>query len=244
MIVLMNWWWPYSKAATLSALKLGYKVHIIVSDSEMESYREQADWLKSLPVGRVRVSNDYVARDSKAAHTLTRFDYLPEILENANEPVLVTDADVIFQYDLNIPPVWDIGLWWPDEPRPLEEVRSYARDNCFPEWWSELCNVVYAEAMYFNCNMVALEFAQRIKRYADSLRKDGYGDRWGVDQVAITCALRRVKPTQHDIYKLNAAGRADVSTHPDPEPAIWFPHPHERADPGSPWNRRRHVQSI
>ena len=70
--------------------------------------------------------------------------------------------------------------------------------------------------MYFKANMLALEFAKRIKMFTDSLRADGYGDRWGVDQVAIMCALRRINSSQCDVYKLNAAGRSDVSTHPDP----------------------------
>ena len=134
MIVLQNWWAPYSKASILSALEVGYRVHVIVSESEMESYREAAEWTKSLPGERVSISNDYTARNTKAAHTLTRFDYLPDILANANEPVLVTDADVIFQHDLAVPPVYDLGLWWPDEPRPMDHVWDYARDNGFPVW--------------------------------------------------------------------------------------------------------------
>lgn len=241
MIVLMNWWAPYSKASITSAINLGHRVCVIVSDSDNEGegflndyhVTEDINKLKQRDYNQIILIRDSEPRNSKAAHTLTRFDYLPEVLSRVIEPVLVTDADVIFQRKLDIPSVHDIALWWPDA-RPWNEVEDYARHHAFPLWWSELANTIYAEAMYFSGTAMALDFANRIKVYVDSLRADGYGDRWGVDQVAIACAARRL-PKKY-ICPLNA-GQPDVATSPDA--AIWFPHPHERDNLQSAWNQAR-----
>ena len=235
MIVLMNWWYPYSKASIVSALQLGYKVHVIVSDSAYEG----SGWLREKVEGawwdKVTITRDYGRRDSKAAHTLTRFDFLPSVLANVHsDDLLVTDADVIFQKrSLYMPREYDVGLWQ-TEPRDMAEIDGYARSNHFPLWWSEMACTTMAEAMLFSPTPQALQFAHRIKLYADSLRSDGYADRWGVDQVAIKVAERRLNP--NIVYPLNRDA-LHVATAPAAD--IWFPHPHEREDLESPWNQKR-----
>ena len=232
MLVLTNWWWPFSIASIHSALDLNYRVHVVVSDSANDG----VDWLlarqREYNDGRIQWTRDTMPRHSKAAHTLARFDYLPQVLEAANSPVLVTDADVIHQRPMTLPSGADVALWRTD-PRPLAEVHDYATSNRFPVWWSEFACTTMAEALIVAPTHAGREFAQRIKMFANSMREDGFGDRWGNDQVAILAAERRLYEDR--IYDLNSRGRQDVTTHESA--ATWFPHPHQREDPNSPWSR-------
>ena len=232
MLTLTNWWWPYSVASILSALDLGYRVQIVVSDSAREGIEWLWDRQTEYP-GRIQWTRDTYPRNSVASTTLTRFDYLPTILEDINEPVLVTDADVIHQRKLDIPNGADIALWR-TPPWPMDHVVNYAKGNGFPLWWSELACITIAQAVFVTPNDPGKDFARRIKLYADSLREDGFGDRWGVDQVAIQVAERRLVGAK--VFYLNLDGRQDVQA--NPAAAIWFPHPFQRDDPNSEWSQR------
>ena len=220
MIVLMNWWYPYSIASIESALACGYQVCVVVSNKD--------DYPLMKYSNRVLFVEDDMPRHSKAAHTLTRFDHLPKLLISANEPILITDADIIFQYKLNIPTWADIALWR-TSPRLMSEIDGYAKNNKFPIWWAEMACQTMAEAMVIAPTQIGHDFAQRIKLYANSLRKDGFGDRWGVDQVAIHVAERRLENAK--IFKLDSSMVATNSN-----AAMWFPHPYQRDDPNSEWS--------
>ena len=232
MLTLTNWWWPYSVASIHSALDLNYRVHVIVSDGADYGI----DWLISKQAecndGRIKLTRDTIQRRSKAAHTLTRFDYLPAVIDAENGPVLVTDADVIHQRHLELPSWADVALWRTD-PRPMAEIEDYANGHDFPVWWSEFACTTMAEAMIVAPTQGGRDFANRLRQFAESLRQDNFGDRWGNDQVAILAAERRLY--ENKIYDLNADGRQDITT--APTASVWFPHPHEREDPESQWSR-------
>ena len=232
MLTLTNWWWPYSVASIHSAMDLHYRVHVVVS----EGADDGIDWLISKQAeyddGRVKWTRDTTPRLSKAAHSLTRFDYLPTILDAENGPVLVTDADVIHQRSMTLPDNADVALWRTD-PRPMKDIEGYAQGHGFPVWWSEFACTTMAEAMIVAPTEGGRTFANRIRQFAESLRRDGFGDRWGNDQVAILTAERRLY--EDKIHDLNTEGRQDITTHPTA--SIWFPHPNEREDPESQWSR-------
>lgn len=236
MITFSNWWWPHSAASVLSAISLGYTVRVAVSEEQ----EEQTNWLddmQKIHPGRIQWFRDTKERSSKAAHTLTRFDYLPALLGSAQngEPVMVTDADVIHQRHLDIMPGSDVALWqttrseW--EPN---QVDNYHANYDIPLWWAELACTTMAVVMVLSPTPAAKEFAKRIKEHADSLRADGFGDRWGVDQVAIHAAERVLEGSV--VHRLNAAKRMDIRA--AQEAAIWYPHPHERDDPNSEWSKQ------
>ena len=87
MLVLTNWWWPYSKASIVSALRIGYCVHVVVSTEDGGNL----DWLWEMQAdhpNRIQWEYDETPRRTKAAHTLTRFDYLPKVLRASPEPIL------------------------------------------------------------------------------------------------------------------------------------------------------------
>ena len=110
MITIMNWWYPYSVVSITSAINIRYDINIIVSETE----NHNIDWLNEKNKqynGKIQFTQDIKKRNTKAAHTLTRFDYLPEILEKENQPILVTDADIIHQRRLDILPGSDVALW-------------------------------------------------------------------------------------------------------------------------------------
>ena len=112
------------------------------------------------------------------------------------------------------------------------QIEKYAASNNFPLWWSELACTTMAEAMVVFPTPKGKEFARNIKRYADSLREDGFGDRWGVDQVAIYTAERRLEGAI--VHRLNTGRKLDIATTRDA--AIWYPHPHQREDKNSEWS--------
>lgn len=235
MLVLTNFWLPHSVASILSALSVGYRAHVVVSEEE----RDGLEWLHERAAdhgGRLTWQHDTRDRPSKAAHTLTRFDYLPEILKtcSAGEHVLVTDADVVHQRPLEFAEPLDVALWRTDPTDWLcGHIDRYAAEHAFPLWWSEFACTTMAVAMVVAATEHGLRFANWIKWHAESLRQDGFGDRWGVDQVAIYAAERHLAGAA--VQPLNANGRLDVSINPGA--AIWYPHPHQRDDPDSPWSQ-------
>ena len=234
MITLTNWWWPYSPASILSALQLGYNVWVIVSDSQLEG----VDWFwecsEKYP-SNVFFMKDHRERQKPGAHTLTRFDYLPMVMSHfPDETVLLTDSDVIHQRVIGFPKTIEIDLAaWSYNPRQQNHLMDYANYVKFPIWWALLADQIAPGGMFFFPTEKSRKFARYITIAADSLRDDGFGERWGVDQVACHIARQRI----HDlsIYQLNSNGFTELSSNQDA--AIWFAQPDDRSDMSSEWNK-------
>ena len=235
MVNLLNWWWPHSAACVRSALAVGYRVHVIVSDVQ----REGVDWLwreQAAHPDRIRWTRDEMPRNSVEAHSQTRFDYLAGVRSMPfyqGEPILVTDADVIHRRPIIFPDSADLGLWYA-QVRPRHVIEDYAAHNGFPVWWSELANTIYGGFVVCADTEPGMAWAQTLARYLVSFREDGLGDRWGCEQMALLAAHRRHEGAV-EIHRANEV-RNDFLAEVESDPAIWYAHPFMRVDASDPWS--------
>ncbi len=224
MLTVTNWWPWCSKASVLSALQVGYRVHVIVSDDQNDPPAEP--FLEALKIrfpGRVDYSRDSMRRRTAADHALTRYDYLPELLQHYQLPTLVTDADVIHRRPIRIPKGTTVGIRY-QPPKPLDHVEQFSRHEGLPIIWGELALWAMIGAVYFAPTEVAFDFARRIRLFIEGLRECGLASKFGSDQLAVFVATRRLNRSQ--VHRFNESGCEDVCSTPSHrDHAIWVPNP-------------------
>ena len=234
MLTVANWWPWCSKAAVISALRVGYQVHVIVSDCQNDPPAEPfLDDLKTRFPGRVNYSRDSRPRETPTDHACTRYDYLPEILEHYRVPVLVTDADVIHRRALRLPDGFDVGYgYW--SPWPLERVAQSSRAHRQPLVWIELGTWLMAGAVVVAPTEAGIAFARRCQQFIEDLRSFGLAGAFPADQLAVYGATRRLDPDR--TFRLNRERCEDVCSTPShTDHAVWLPHP--QLDTKGEWKR-------
>ena len=233
-IVGVSNWWPWcSKASVISALRAGYRFHLIVSDTQNDPPAEPfVEAMKGQFPGRIESSRDPMPRPGPPEHMFTRYDYLPELLEHYQLPILVTDADLIHRRVIRVPEGTDAGLCF-QGPNPESYIDFYGPQQGLPLVWGEFVVWLLAGVTYFGATEAGREFARRIKRYIDDLRANGLGNKWGGDQLAVFAATKRLHGAQ--VHRFNQHGCEDVcGTVEHPDHAVWMPSVQKR-DPESNW---------
>ena len=241
MLTLTNWWPPYSRASILSALNIGYRVHVIVSDSQNDPPAEP--FLRSVKArfgDRVHWSGDSMPRSAPADHALTRYDYLPEVMGRYRLPTLVTDADVIHRRRIHLPEHADVGLRY-QRPMPLPDLERFSSHEGLPAIWGVFALWLMIATVYLAPTRAAFDFAARIKLFIDSLRPSGLASRIGSDQLAVFAATRHLD--EHRVHIFNRSDCRDICSDPaHHDHAIWLPH--SGLDPGNEWSKAAAALTI
>lgn len=238
MLTVANWWPWCSKAAIVSALRVGYQVHIIVSDCQNDPPAEPfLEAMKARFPGRVAYSRDSMPRPRPTDHAATRYDYLPELMEHYRLPTFVTDADVIYRHALELPEGYDAGYAL-FHPWSLDRVERSSRDVGQPVVWTELGMWMDAGAVLFAPTEGGFAFARRCQRFIGDLRAFGLAGTFPADQLAVFAATRRLDPAR--TLRLNRAGCEDVCSTPSHrDHAMWIPHP--GIDTKGEWKRTAEI---
>ena len=233
-IVALSNWWPWcSKASVISALRSGYRFHLIVSDTQNEPPAAPfVEEMKRQFPGRIESSSDSMPRPGPPEHMFTRYDYLPELLEHYQLPILVTDADLIHRRVIRVPEKTDAGLCF-QNPNPESYIDFYGPQQGLPLAWAEFVVWLLAGVTYFGATEAGHAFAARIKRYIDDLRERGFGNKWGCDQLAVFAAAKRLHGAR--VHRFNQNGCEDIcGTAEHLDHAVWMP-ALEKRNPETDW---------
>ena len=185
------YWRNYAPAMILSGLDVGYSVHIVIIGSIEDCDRVLLAALETTYGDRFSWTAVDDIHRSTPSYACERFFHAEKMLQDGRT-VLVSDVDVIFRNKIE----WDSDVFRPDwsfdDPAFAAHQDSWRREvasfHNIPFEWVVEASQHKAHAELIGLTPIALPLAEALVRNIDILRNEGTGDRWGIDQVALSRA--------------------------------------------------------